>query len=113
MDINLYQELVENSDLFGPKRTMGIAMIFWSFFAFAPAIAWGFAHFLSNTAGIVAPSITGYIVQGTGKFTSAFILAGSLALLSALVVLAFMHPIRKLDEKKISVSKSVFYKCNK
>lgn len=63
----------------------------------------GFAHFLSNTAGIVAPSITGYIVQGTGKFTSAFILAGSLALLSALVVLAFMHPIRKLDEKKISV----------
>jgi ACS family hexuronate transporter-like MFS transporter len=53
----------------------------------------GFVHFLSNLAGIFAPSITGFIVQGTGHFTSAFVATGVLALVGALVVAIFAKPI--------------------
>jgi ACS family hexuronate transporter-like MFS transporter len=35
----------------------------------------GFIHMISNCAGIIGPSVTGLLVQGTGVFTSAFVLA--------------------------------------
>ncbi len=54
----------------------------------------GFVHFLSNIAGIVAPSITGFIVEGTGSFNSAFFLAGGLATIGAIAVAIFAKPIR-------------------
>jgi ACS family hexuronate transporter-like MFS transporter len=54
----------------------------------------GFVHFLSNLAGIFAPSITGFIVQATGSFTSAFLLTGVLAAVGALTVASFARPIR-------------------
>lgn len=53
----------------------------------------GFVHFLSNTAGIVAPSVTGFIVQATGIFTSAFLLTGGLAIIGAASVAIFARPI--------------------
>jgi len=53
----------------------------------------GFVHFLSNLAGIFAPSITGFIVQATGSFTSAFLLTGGLAAMGALTVAIFAKPI--------------------
>ena len=34
----------------------------------------GFMHFLANTSGIIGPTVTGYIVEYTGAFTSAFCL---------------------------------------
>ncbi|HWR06589.1 MFS transporter [Sporomusa sp.] len=54
----------------------------------------GFVHFLSNTAGIFAPSITGYIVQVSGHFTSAFFLTGGLAITGALLVAVFAKPVK-------------------
>lgn len=57
----------------------------------------GFVHFLSNIAGIVAPSITGFIVEGTGQFTSAFFLSGGLAVAGALAVGLFAKPIQDSD----------------
>ncbi len=54
----------------------------------------GFIHALANTAGILAPMITGFIVQDTGRFESAFILAGAIALLGALGVAIFVRPER-------------------
>jgi ACS family hexuronate transporter-like MFS transporter len=51
----------------------------------------GFAHGLANTAGIIGPPITGYIVQGTGSFTSAFVLAGGIAVLGVLAVAIFVR----------------------
>jgi ACS family hexuronate transporter-like MFS transporter len=54
----------------------------------------GFVHFLSNLAGIFSPSITGFIVQATGNFTSAFVLTGILAAVGALTVACFAKPIR-------------------
>jgi ACS family hexuronate transporter-like MFS transporter len=55
----------------------------------------GFVHFLSNTAGIVAPSITGFVVQSTGHYTGAFFLAGGLAILASLLVSIFVKPVGK------------------
>jgi hypothetical protein len=39
----------------------------------------GFVHAVANCAGIIGPAMTGFIVQATGAFTSAFVLAGAIA----------------------------------
>lgn len=54
----------------------------------------GFVHFLSNTAGIFAPSITGFTVQASGSFVSAFFLTGGLAITGSILVALFARPIR-------------------
>ncbi|MGY4476308.1 MFS transporter [Bradyrhizobium sp. USDA 3364] len=46
----------------------------------------GFVHLIANTAGIVAPIVTGVLVERTGSFASAFVLAGGLAIVGALLV---------------------------
>ena len=51
----------------------------------------GFVHLFANCAGIVGPAVTGLIVQATGVFTSAFVLAGGFALLGALFVVKFVR----------------------
>jgi MFS family permease len=51
----------------------------------------GFVHLIANCAGIVGPALTGFIVQATGAFTSAFLLAGVVALLGALAVAIFVR----------------------
>nr|WP_241961702.1 MFS transporter [Staphylococcus succinus] len=53
----------------------------------------GFMHFLANTAGIIGPTITGYIVQTTGTYTAAFLLAGGLAVIASISVIFFVKPI--------------------
>ena len=40
-----------------------------------------------NNFGLLAPIVTGYLVQATGSFDSAFVLAGALALIGATVIL--------------------------
>ncbi len=47
----------------------------------------GFVHLVGSISGIVGPIVTGFIVQNTGKFDSAFILAGAVAALGAVLVL--------------------------
>ncbi|MBV9735452.1 MAG: MFS transporter [Acidisphaera sp.] len=51
----------------------------------------GFVHLIANCAGIVAPAVTGFLVQATGAFTSAFVLAGGMAVVGALLVAAFVR----------------------
>jgi MFS family permease len=55
----------------------------------------GFVHFIANCAGILAPMVTGFLVQWTGVFTSAFALAGAIAVLGAAGVAVFVKPIRQ------------------
>ncbi|WP_188027276.1 MFS transporter [Tolumonas osonensis] len=43
----------------------------------------GFIHLIGSISGIIGPIITGFIVQNTGKFDSAFILAGVIAAIGA------------------------------
>ncbi|XBS71342.1 MFS transporter [Acerihabitans sp. KWT182] len=52
----------------------------------------GFIHLIGSVSGIVGPIATGYIVQHTGKFDSAFILAGIIAALGALLVMVVIKP---------------------
>jgi len=49
--------------------------------------AFAFMVLGGNAFGVLAPIITGYIVQATGSFTSAFVLAGVISLFGALVSL--------------------------
>ncbi len=52
----------------------------------------GFVHFLSNIAGIVGPSATGFLVQASGSFRSAFLLVAGLGLAGALAIAFFARP---------------------
>ncbi len=51
----------------------------------------GFVHLIANCSGIIGPAVTGFIVQATGIFTSAFLLAGGIALLGAFLVALFVR----------------------
>ncbi len=53
----------------------------------------GFVHAIANCAGIIGPTVTGFIVQYTGAFTSAFVLAGAIAIIGVLAVIIFVQPI--------------------
>ncbi|MCJ2074040.1 MFS transporter [Methylobacterium sp. J-030] len=53
----------------------------------------GLVHAVANCAGIFGPTITGYLVEGTGSFSSAFFLAGGVALLGVGAVLLLIRPI--------------------
>ncbi|RPK07865.1 MFS transporter [Priestia endophytica] len=55
----------------------------------------GFMHFLANTAGIIGPTLTGYLVDTSGTYTSAFLLAGGLVVFASLTVIRFVRPIVK------------------
>ena len=52
--------------------------------------AGGFMHGLANLSGIVAPTVTGFIIQATGTYGSGFALAGGLGVLGALIVAFFV-----------------------
>jgi MFS transporter, ACS family, hexuronate transporter len=51
----------------------------------------GFVHAVANISGIVGPTVTGFIVQYTGHYTTAFLLAGGLAIIGALGVAFFVR----------------------
>lgn len=54
----------------------------------------GFVHLLANTSGMIAPILTGFIVQYSGgSFISAFVLAGIVGIFGALSVALFVKPI--------------------
>ena len=62
----------------------------------------GFIHLIGSLSGIIGPIVTGFIVQHTGKFDSAFVLAGVIAALGALLVL-FVIRSPKASNKAVSV----------
>lgn len=57
----------------------------------------GFMHFLANTSGIIGPTLTGFLVQFTGSFTSAFLLAGLLTVIGAVCVARYVKPLSPAD----------------
>ena len=52
----------------------------------------GFIHLIGSLSGILGPIITGVIVQETGKFDSAFVLAGVIAAIGAVLVWFVIKP---------------------
>jgi MFS family permease len=67
----------------------------------------GFMHLLANTAGIFAPILTGFLVQWTHVFTSAFILSGGVALAGALAVAVFVRAPKKLAKTHDSLNAKI------
>ncbi|WP_313752235.1 MFS transporter [Mixta calida] len=62
----------------------------------------GFIHLVGSVSGIIGPIVTGFVVQHTGKFDSAFVLAGVIAALGAFLVL-FVVKSPKASSKPVSV----------
>lgn len=63
----------------------------------------GFVHLLANTSGIIAPILTGFIVQYTNSFIAAFILAGAIGVIGALGVAFGVKPIKRKNKNADSV----------
>jgi uncharacterized membrane protein YeaQ/YmgE (transglycosylase-associated protein family) len=57
---------------------------------------------VGSVSGIIGPVVTGYIVQNTGKFDSAFMLAGGVAALGAVLVLLVIKAPRNNVQPQIS-----------
>jgi ACS family hexuronate transporter-like MFS transporter len=55
--------------------------------------AGGFMHGMANLSGIVGPTLTGFLVQSTHSYVTAFVLAGTLGIVGALVVAFFVRKV--------------------
>jgi ACS family hexuronate transporter-like MFS transporter len=55
----------------------------------------GFNHMLANLGGFCAPLITGLIIEATGQYASAFILAGAIGIAAVIGVFLLLKPIRR------------------
>jgi len=54
----------------------------------------GFVHLVANFAGLIAPALTGWVVQYGGGYPMAFGIAAGLALCSAVAISLMLHPFR-------------------
>ncbi len=67
----------------------------------------GFQNFIGNFSGIVAPALTGFVLERTGHFYWAFAIVTTVALVGTISVVFLIGPIeqvqwgRKLDEDKV------------
>lgn len=66
----------------------------------------GCVHSIANCAGIIGPALTGFLVQRSHTFFSAFVLAGAIALASVLAVAVLLRPRRRLrvDANEASIA---------
>jgi len=60
----------------------------------------GLQNFIANLAGVVAPLITGIVVDRTGQFFWAFAIAGAVALAGAVVYVFVLGPIQPVDWRR-------------
>jgi MFS transporter, ACS family, D-galactonate transporter len=60
----------------------------------------GLQNFIANLAGVVAPLITGIVVDRTGQFFWAFAIAGAVALAGAVVYVLVLGPIQPVDWRR-------------
>jgi MFS family permease len=54
----------------------------------------GFLHCMGSLSGVIGPAVTGFIVERTGSFASAFVLAGAIALTGAVLAGVFVRNVR-------------------
>ncbi|MBR8345547.1 MFS transporter [Burkholderia ambifaria] len=54
----------------------------------------GFLHCMGSLSGVIGPAVTGFIVERTGSFASAFVLAGAIALTGAVLAGVFVRNAR-------------------
>ena len=54
----------------------------------------GFLHCMGSLSGVIGPAVTGFIVERSGSFASAFVLAGAIALTGAVLAGVFVRNVR-------------------
>jgi ACS family hexuronate transporter-like MFS transporter len=62
----------------------------------------GFVHFCANLAGIIAPVVTGFLIQDLGSFTAAFGLAAALAIIGAVALILVKPPTSGPDKPSLA-----------
>jgi MFS family permease len=67
----------------------------------------GFQNCLGNFAGIIAPIVTGAVVDKTGQFTWAFAVAGAVAIVGVIAWSAIVRRVELLDWPALSGPKTV------
>lgn len=60
----------------------------------------GFIHFIANLAGVICPTVTGYILDRSGSFPLTFVIAGVIAIIGAAAILFFVRPIKAEEAVK-------------
>ncbi len=63
----------------------------------------GVQNFVGNMAGVVAPAVTGLVVDRTGKFFWAFIIASAICAVGSLCWIFFIGPVRPVNWKSQSL----------
>jgi MFS transporter, ACS family, D-galactonate transporter len=64
----------------------------------------GFQNFLGNLAGIIAPAVTGFVVDFSGRFFMAFVIMAIVALLAALSYFFVIGPVKEIAWHERSAS---------
>jgi MFS family permease len=60
----------------------------------------GFQNCFANLAGILAPAVTGFIVQRTNSFAAAFVLAAGIAVIGAIGWGAIIRSVSPIEWRK-------------
>jgi ACS family D-galactonate transporter-like MFS transporter len=56
----------------------------------------GFQNFLGNLAGVIAPAVTGFVVDYSGRFIVAFVIMAVVAMLAALSYFFVVGPVKEI-----------------
>ena len=56
----------------------------------------GFQNFVGNLAGVIAPAVTGFVVDYTGRFFMAFVVMAIVAMLAALSYFFVIGPVKEI-----------------
>lgn len=62
----------------------------------------GFQCFAGNLSGVVAPAVTGYVLQRTGRFFWAFLIVAAVALIGAAAIVFLIGPIAQVSWRRKS-----------
>ncbi|WP_423762213.1 MFS transporter [Burkholderia sp. NLJ2] len=57
----------------------------------------GFLHCMGSLSGVIGPAVTGFIVERSGSFATAFVLAGAIALAGAVLAAVFVRNSRPAE----------------
>jgi nitrate/nitrite transporter NarK len=66
----------------------------------------GIQNSVGNLAGVVAPALTGFIVDATKHFTIAFVVAGVISLLGIVGWIAMLPKLAPMDWRELSTDRS-------
>jgi len=56
----------------------------------------GLQNFLGNLAGVIVPTVTGFVVDYSGRFLMAFVIMAIVAMLAALSYFFVIGPVKEI-----------------